>query len=205
LLKVAASGGPLSPVTELDAEHREGSHRYPQFLPDGEHFLFLAIGAAPGQDAVYVGRLGSADRKLLLKATEKAMFAPPNSLLFMRDSTLMTQRFDPDRLELSGDALRVADDVGTNLGNSLAGFSVSSSGILAFRSTDRHSTALTWVDRTAAVRGVLGDQAPYTDVELSPDGSRMAVSILDVTRRTSDIWIYDIARGESAHVKCLTR
>jgi eukaryotic-like serine/threonine-protein kinase len=41
----------------------------------------------------------------------------------------------------------------------------------------------------------VGDPAAYLDPELSPDDSRVAVSVLDSAAGTRDIWIYEVARN----------
>ncbi len=193
LFRVPASGGESIPVTELDPARQEVSHRHPQFLPDGVHFLFLAIAAKAEDSGIYVGSLDSTSRRRLLGASVKAMFASPGHLLFMRDNTLMAQRFDPARLELVGDAFHVADDVGTFPSDGVAGFTVSGNGLLAYRSGSLNDTVLTWFDRSGKAVGTLGEPARHGGVQLSHDGTRAAVPIVDKTRGTHDIWLYDVA------------
>ena len=194
LFRVPASGGEPVPVTELDPARQEVSHRHPQFLPDGVHFLFLAIAAKAEDSGIYVGSLDSTSRRRLLGASVKAMFASSGHLLFMRDNTLMAQRFDPARQELAGDPLHVADDVGQFASNGAAGFTVSGNGLLAYRSAYLNDTVLTWFDRSGKATGTLGEPARHGGVQLSHDGTRAAVPIVDRARGTHDIWLYDIAR-----------
>jgi dipeptidyl aminopeptidase/acylaminoacyl peptidase len=101
------------------------------------------------------------------------------------------------RLELTGEAVPIAEDValGGSSGRNGA-FSVSKTGVLAYQtSTGSIRTELVWLDRQGTRVGTLGDRADYMDVELSPDGTRAAVSVLDPARNTRDIWLYDVARG----------
>src|SRR5207245_8330573 len=95
LFRVSASGGVPARLTELDQSRHEVAHRQPFFLPDGRHFLYVAIGNTDEDSAIYVGSLDSADRKKLVSSTVKALFAPPDHLLFVRENVLMAQRFDP--------------------------------------------------------------------------------------------------------------
>jgi Tol biopolymer transport system component len=202
IFRVHASGGKPVPVTEVDPARGEVSHRHPQFLPDGVHFLFLAMNANVEDSAIYVGSLESMERRRILGAPVRAMFASGH-LLFMRKSTpveggsgaLMAQRFDPVRLKLAGDAFRVADAVGMFPRGGAAGFTVSDTGVLAYRRSAWNDTVLTWFDRSGKPIGSLGDRGRYGGVQISHDGTQAAVPILDDTRATYDLWLYDLTRG----------
>ena len=112
LFRVPASGGTATPVTSLDAAKGEVTHRWPQFLPDGRHFLYLA-GSPYGlkenpMNSVVVGSLDSKERKLLMHTHSSATYASGH-ILFLRQNTLMAQPFDAKRLEFTGEAFPVAD------------------------------------------------------------------------------------------------
>lgn len=109
----------------------------------------------------------------------------------------MAQPFDVNRLVLTGEPVPVADQVQTSATTPpMAIFSASQTGVLAYQAgAGATGSQLTWFDRSGKTLGTLGDPAGYGDVELSPDGKRVAVSILDRTQRTRDIWIVDVARG----------
>ena len=97
LFRVPATGGTPTPVTVLDPAHEEGAHVKPLFLPDGRHFLFGIIGGdTAGQ---YVASLDSPERKRFSLESLMLGFSAPDFLFFMRDRTLMAQRFDLKRLE----------------------------------------------------------------------------------------------------------
>jgi Tol biopolymer transport system component len=118
-------------------------------------------------------------------------------LLFMRDTTLVAQPLDARRLELTGDAMPIAEDValGGSSGRNGA-FSVSKTGVLAYQTgSGSIPTELVWLDRQGKRVGTLGERADYMDFALSPDGTRAAVSVLDPARNTGDIWLLDVARG----------
>ena len=110
LLQVSAAGGQPTPATELGAN--ETTHDYPEFLPDGRHFLYLARhGREPADWDLVVGSLDSKERRLLPGIHAGASYSPTGHLLFVRDTTLMAQPFDLERLEISGDATPVAERV----------------------------------------------------------------------------------------------
>ena len=113
LFQVPASGGKPQPVTEL--KPGEISHRFPQFLPDRKHFLFLSIPKSAGADkqaGIYVGSLESKERKILLNTGMNALFAPPDFLFFVRQSRLMVQHLDLEKLQLTGDPRPVIVETG---------------------------------------------------------------------------------------------
>jgi eukaryotic-like serine/threonine-protein kinase len=201
LFRVPASGGTPSPVTRLDGVSGDTTHWNSFFLPDGRHFLYHAVGsktAGPNYArAIYVGSLDPMEQsRLLLEGGSNAKYAL-RYVLFMRDDTVMAQPFDADRLELTGEAVPIADHVQTGGASGRTGaFSVSQTGVLAYQtgSGEVRSQPI-WFDRAGTQISVLGDQADYSGVELSPDGTRAAVAILDPARSTRDLWVYDVARG----------
>ena len=142
LLRVPAGGGEPTPVTRFDSPQQR-SHSSPRFLPDQRHFLFFVTGS-PEARGVYVGQLDSLDPKRLFDADTPAAYASNGYLLFVRGGKLLAQRFDPDRLEMSGDALPIDDaTVGTVL-------SVSAAGPIVYRtpSPDSGQRQLVWIDRS---------------------------------------------------------
>jgi eukaryotic-like serine/threonine-protein kinase len=194
--RVPAVGGKTTQVTALDASRQENGHLWPHFLPDGKHFLYLARSANPENDAIYAGSLDSKERKLLLNAISNVVYVPPGYLLFDREGTLMAQPFDAERLELTGEAVPIAEDVLFNAGQGRAAFAASENGVLAYR-TGTITSQLVWFNRSGKRVGVLGELAGYGygDLEFSPDGKQAALNILEQSGRTRDIWIYDVARG----------
>ena len=194
LQKVSAAGGVPTAATILD--QGESNHGSPSFLPDGRHFLYRAADTNPGE-SIYVGAVDSAERKLLLTADAANAEYSQGHLLFFRETTLMAQPFDTGRLELAGEAFPIAEQVVATAGNVTYGFfSASNNGVLAYLAeTGTTGSQLAWFDRAGKQIGVLGDTDEIADLELSPDGRRVSVSILDRARRTRDIWIYEVARG----------
>ena len=106
----------------------------------------------------------------------------------------MQQRFDPDRLEVSGDATPVVEDVFYNPGVGLADFTVSNSGVLAFRSSSNRGNQFAWFDRAGKLLETVGPPGNYRTPDLSPDGQRLVYG--DVNQR--DVWIFDLARQTSS-------
>jgi Tol biopolymer transport system component len=197
LFRISARGGTAVQVTALDATRQETGHWYPSFLPDGEHFTYLAHSAKPENSAIYVSSLDGKERTFLVSSATKAVFAPPNHLLFARERTLMAQTFDAGRRSLSGDPFPVVENVGVNPVNGAAGISASTNGILAHRVGGlgvSPETTLTWLDRAGKPLGNVGAPGPYRNPRISPDGNRVVVERADDSNLSRDLWLIDIAR-----------
>lgn len=155
LFRVPAAGGEPVQVTELEASRGETAHLHPRFLPDGVHFLYLVQSLKPENAGIYVGSLNSKMTKRLLASTDKPEFAAPDLVLFLRDSTLMAQRLDVDRIELAGEPYQVAEQVA-------AGVTASQTGVLAYTSdASGGGRVLTWIDRSGKIEGTVGSPAFY--------------------------------------------
>ena len=171
--RVAAAGGTPKAVTSLDTSKQEGSHRWPQFLPDGQHFLFTARSGLAEQRGLYIGSLDGKTRKLLIRADGNARYAAPGYVLFLNEDTLLGRSFDHERLELTGQPISVATRVGRNSRGDGA-FSTSSAGTLAYSGVRLRPGRLTWFDRAGNALGVIGPDGEhdYADFRLSPDETR---------------------------------
>lgn len=191
---VSSNGGTPTPVTQIDKSRQEITHRWPQFLPDGKHFLFFA--RAP-ENSVYVGSLGTTERKLILKNNANALYSPSGFLLFQQHGNLMAQPLDLEHLELLGTASSVADGVGVFNTWQHALFSVSDTGNLAFQTRTDRLVRPEWTDRSGKTLESLTDPAPITDGVISRDGQQIAFVIDDPEEGTTNIWTVDVAR----HVK----
>jgi len=200
LSRVPEGGGTSTPVTHPDPARAGLTDRWPTFLPDGRHFLYLAWSDMPpidkGQEGIFLGSLESGKRKLLLPDSSNVAFSPPGHLLFVREGALMAMPFDPDRLEASGEPIPVADKVEFDGFRSIGTFSVSAAGQLVYLSGSASSSSqLTWFDRAGKEIGKVGSPAGYRDVRLSPDGKRAALTIQDPASGATNLWVTDLTRG----------
>jgi hypothetical protein len=195
LYRVSSAGGTPAPLTTLDSSRGELGHFHPYFLPDGRHFLYLVVSSQPELEGIRVGSLDSRETKLFVNTHASGAYAPPGYLLFLRDRTLMAQKFDADRLAIAGEPFPVADEVDRLGPARLALFSVSRTGVLVHRSGSSEATQLTWFDRQGEPLGTVGPIANYSVPWLSPDESRVAFSSAAPGGGDSDIWLIDMARG----------
>jgi serine/threonine protein kinase/Tol biopolymer transport system component len=200
LYRVSDKGGPVTPVTTLDQEHQENSHRWPQFLPDGRHFTYLTRSARHENGGIYLGSLDSKDTKRLLGSDSGAAYASPGYLLFVRAGALLAQPFDGTRLQLKGEPVLVAEEVAYEASGYRPEFSVSESGVLAYRQVSVSRSQLTWFDRTGTQLGSLGPPDDYRVPCLSGDQKRVAIDRFDPHTGTRDIWVLELERGSSTRL-----
>jgi len=202
LQRVLAAGGQPSPI-ELAGDVAQQRPREPYFLPDGKRFLFLA-GANTGNDAaIYTASLGSPDVTRLVASRSNAVYADPGYLLFHREGTLYAQAFNASSLQLSGEAIRLADGLPiTETG--AAPFASSRNHVLIYRNDPRRQAAtsgtpaslaatipdrpLRWVKRAGAGEDA-APPAAWEGVDLSPDGKRAAVHRHE--GNGGDIWLFE--------------
>jgi serine/threonine protein kinase len=195
LYRMPASGGDPMPVTTLEGD--EVAHLHPTFLPDGRRFLYVArsLNLAGG---LYVASLdGHEPRRRLADVSSNVQYASGH-LLYLRQRTLMAQPFDPVTSELTGEPVPIAEQLETGGGPTGGGgaFSVSSNGVLTYRAGSQDlRSQLRWVDRSGKALSQVGDSVDQMGVQTSPDGARVAVSVLDVASNTRDLWTHDLARG----------
>src|SRR5215831_6731619 len=193
LYQVSAAGGEPTPVTTLDKSRMETSHRWPHFLPDGHHFLYSVNGGSESR-GIYVGSLdGKEKRRLLNDVTSDGEYAPPGYLLFRRESALVAQAFDADKLQFTSNAFPIADQVGYDASTFRTFFSISQTGVLAYDSNSG-KTQLAWIDRNGRQLSSLSQPSNYFRPWLSPDEKQVAVDDVDA-QGNRDIWIIDLARG----------
>src|SRR5205823_12600661 len=130
IYRVAAAGGVSTAVRIPDKSKDAGTYKFPYFLPDGRHFVYVAAGS---KAEVRVGALDSPDDKPLFATNSRVLYAPPNHLLFVRDGTLMAQPFNARSLSLTGDVFPIAEQIAFNPATGAAALSVSTNGTLVYR------------------------------------------------------------------------
>jgi Tol biopolymer transport system component len=211
IMRVPSVGGTPIAVSRIDRSRGDTFHTDPIFLPDGLHFLYFRHASHRENQGVYIGSLdATADEQPLRRIVAVDYshgYAPARKgetlghLLFLRQDTLMAQPFDERRLETTGDAVPVAEHVGTNISRAL--FSVSPSGVLAYRAGSGSSTQLEWYDREGRVIGRPTDAVEFQDVAISPDGTRIAYNrVMEGSVR--QIWIQDLARSLQSRLTFVT-
>ncbi len=199
LYQVSANGGKPKPLLTLNRAKFEHAHLWPQFLPDGNHFLFFVLSDLPGSTGVYTGSLGSPNHQLLFPSTTNAVYAPPvgseigrhGYLLYIRDRSLVGIPFNEGKLQTIGEPIDLQDDVGALESLSLAPVSVSANGTLVFQNVSPASRYLSWIDRSGKMVGSKTEGGSWGPPRISPDGRRALVAKKGTDQKFADLWMID--------------
>ncbi|MFT5689444.1 MAG: serine/threonine protein kinase [Planctomycetota bacterium] len=198
LSRVSAAGGTATEITSLDRSAGQTSHRFPAFLPDGEHFLYIGANhEVPNNDeanAIWVGSLNSGEPVRIMQSGSAAAYSQGH-LLNVRDGFLMARAFDPKYLIVTGEAFAVSEGVGFLASYFRGAFAVSENGLLAFQGGIQGSAQLTWMDRNGNRLGTLGDLGRYERIRLSPDETKLAAGLHDPATGSLDLWVFDVERN----------
>src|SRR5271165_1760668 len=193
LMRVSASGGTPVAVTTVD-QTQHTSHRWPFFLPDGKHFLYVALHHDPAKSAnntLYYASLDGRENRPLFRTQSNAVYAS-GFVLFGRGDQIVAQRFNPSTGALSGQPQNVAKGVMNDTSTWHMDASASNDGLLVFGSGASGDLQLVWLDRTGKLVSTIADKLPDLQaVVLSPQGDRVA---LQLNAGETDIWVLDLAR-----------
>jgi eukaryotic-like serine/threonine-protein kinase len=205
LYTVPAEGGALARLTSLDAERQEVSHRWPHFLPDGRHVLFMNRSATgQGRLAIYgISIEAPGTMKRIVVARSGGLYSD-GRLLFLAAKTVLAQRFDPATLAVSGDPVPLAEDVwfDPNM-DGLNAFSAAG-GSFVFRSGRGGDSRFVLFDRTGKRLDHIGPPNAAGPA-FSPDGRLLAFSLTDPEENSDRLWLLDLARGSAAHLTATPR
>jgi len=174
ITRVSAAGGTPIAVTHLGPA--EGSHRWPQFLPDGRRFIFFSTLGRSDTQGVYLGSLDGGEPIRVLATETPGVFVPPDRLLLVQGDALMAARFDAAQGTVAGELMQLAQPVGRDDGVLASAFSVAP-GTLAYRATGgSQRRQLVWMDRTGKMVGSIGspDINQLAQLALDPAGQRIA-------------------------------
>jgi len=197
LYRISASGGTPTRISTPDASRGENTHRWPMFLPDGRHYLYLAANVTGGSDpdGIFMGLLDSNEKRFVVKTSTNAAYAAPGYLLFYRDRTLFGQRFDLNTFELTGEPMAILTEIQYLPRIARTVFAVSDNGLLfAQKSSEASLSRLTWFDRKGNQVGVVGTPDLYSNVVLARNGESVAVDKTDQGSQNTDVWTYDLQR-----------
>jgi Tol biopolymer transport system component len=197
VFSVSATGGTPQQITHLDVSRHDTTHRWPYFLPDSNHFLYMAsaLGSASDENVVYLGSLDGKDKRILFHASSQMAY-DSGHLLYLVDKTLVARPFDWAKLEFSGDAVPIAEGVQFDGIFSNGVFSASGNGVLLYQTGTFSSVRnMQLLDASGKDLGRLGDAMSSFGARISPDGKRIAYTLIERNSGKADIWIHDIASG----------
>ncbi len=192
IMRLSTRGGHAEPVTAVSAATGP-DHRWPQFLPDGKHFLFSSTLGTPETNGVYLGSLDNTPPVRLAPSDGPARFAPPDKLLTLRQGALQAYTFDVASGRVEGDPIVIAQ--GFAGASASGGFATSDTGVLAYRAGTAQRRQLVWVNRHGSVLRAIGE--PETDFIAGPELSPDEQSVVVFLQRTgdNDIWVIELERN----------
>jgi len=193
LLRVSSRGGAPSVITHV--ELTQAGHRLPQFLPDGEHFIYYATGSGDSRGEFLSDQSGAGARRLF-DADTGAVFATSGHLFFTRQGALYAQPFEPGAQELQGTAFPVTESVAIDGAIYRMALTASATGSIAYRIAPQGGDRqFTWLDRTGVEIGTAGDSmSAVLSPAMSPDGRNVAFS--RTVNGNQDIWLLNVESGD---------
>jgi Tol biopolymer transport system component len=202
IYRVAATGGVAVPVTHLDSTRNESNHRWPHFLPDGQHFFYTTQGSVRSAEyvgAMYVASLDGSMDKLLIKASSNMAYYN-GYLLYIRQKSVVAQPLDLSKLELYGDAVPVVDKIEFSGDKSRGVFSVSANGVLTYQTPGANGGLSALYDAAGKKLLEIPDHLISNSGRFSPDGTKIVFDSPDPESNFSDIWQFDITRRINTRV-----
>ena len=196
LSKVSSAGGTPEPLTTLDTKAGEGTHRWPQILPEGKTVLFTSNARTNNYEdsEIVVYSMASGQRKTVQRGGFHARYLPSGHVAYVHEGTLLAVPFDLQRLEVTGQPAAILVGVVSAPGSGGAQFSFSETGNLAYVAdrSGRQNVSIYWMDRGGKLTPLGRPPGDYSNPTFSPDGKRLALEIRDGARR--DIWVYEWER-----------
>ena len=206
LQQISANGGAAKVVLPLDSQNGTVHAWWPQFLPDGKHFIYWShTNKVTDVDGVYLSELGSNERRLLVPTESNGLYAQGH-LLYMHDQTLLADRFDLNHLSLGAASEPLAEGIGIQEGMHLADFTASQNGLLAyFEGRANRGWPMVMYGRKGEPQGrVFAQRDIFVDPRFSPDGKRLAVSIARSDSTLDDLWVIDVQLGTRTRMNFAT-
>jgi Tol biopolymer transport system component len=200
LYRVPVAGGSPTRISTPDRTRGESTNRWPEFLPDGKHFLYFggdissSIEMSAESNAIFVGALDSNEKTFVTKAIGNASYVAPGYLLYYTDKTLFAQSFDADKSKTTGNPVALLTDVAYTPRISHTAFSASEKVLVAQRGSGVSVSQLVWYDRKGSEIGSVGGRDVVANVALAPDGETIGVDRTDQETQNSDVWTYDLKR-----------
>jgi eukaryotic-like serine/threonine-protein kinase len=197
--RVAASGGKPQQWLKLDESKSERADLWPQFLPDGKHFVFYQQTDLAETSGVYVGSIERPEYYRLFTSQTNAVYsaASPDSpkdgyLLYINERNLMAQQFNTSRLQIAQSPITLANEIGAVNSLALAPISVSTTGVLVFQGVGQPARQLVWMDRAGKQMATAGEPGTWGPPRISPDGDRAIVAKTGPDGEIAHLWLLAI-------------
>ncbi|MGA8263349.1 MAG: protein kinase [Ignavibacteriaceae bacterium] len=202
IFKVPSSGGQPEAIVKADTSNKNQSLRWEYFLPDGDHFLYSTENSTTGSsspDAIYLSSLSDTNSKKIISASSNCQYAN-GYLLFVRQGILLAQRFDPDKLEIEGEAMPITENIQYYDLRVVGTFAVSKNGKLVYLTANQENVSTVLLDKDGKEIKKLLDQKPMYLINFAPDVNKLAYDLYDQNDKNISIWTYDLTRNVSTRL-----
>jgi eukaryotic-like serine/threonine-protein kinase len=192
IAKISEAGGEATPITKLDVSRQETVHALPAFLPDGNHFLYVAGGTKTDEGGIFRASLDPNEPAtrvvpLFPNRFNGMAYVPPGRLVYSNEGRIIAQDLDDNGSKPTGDPITIAEDTDGN-------FSISDTGLLFYhKAAPPAGKQLRWFSRDGKPEGAVGGVENYGSLDFSPKGDRAAVDIVKDNNR--DVWVIDLERA----------
>lgn len=195
--RIPATGGKPQPVLTPNGEKNESAFLWPQFLPDGKHFVFFVQTDLPETSGAAVGTLDPPSYRFLFQSDSNAVYSPPAGghgsrngyLLFIENRNLRGQEFNTAKLERVGESVEVAPEIGLVSSVAEAPLSVSGNATLIYQKVGEPTRQLIWLDRSGKPIRTVGDPGKWGPPRISPDGRQAVAGKMSADDRNSELWL----------------
>jgi serine/threonine protein kinase len=197
--RVSDGGVKGDPVTTIDSERGgETTHRFPSFLPDQRHFLYVrgshSAASSDSVNSIWIGDSESDATFELMQSGTQARYSQGH-IFWVNQGFLMARAFSTEELAFTGEAFAVGEGVVVQEDTWLAAFAVSAAGPLAFQTGLAPERVLSWFDREGNALGTIGEPGKYSYLRLSPDDRFLATTLVGPGSGAEDIWVFDVERN----------
>ena len=179
------------PVLKLNEGNSERGDLWPQFLPDGDHFIFYLQTDVTETSGVYAGSLETKEYKKLFASQTNAVYSM-GYLLYITERNLMARQFDAGKLAVTDAPITLGNDIGGLRSLALAPISVSDNGVLVYQGVGKPVHQVVWMDRLGRQLAPIGEPSEYGPPRISPDGDRVAVAKVDADGKAAHLWVADL-------------
>jgi DNA-binding winged helix-turn-helix (wHTH) protein/Tol biopolymer transport system component len=201
LYRLSDKGGTPAPALPFDKSRHEKYQWFPQFLPDGRHFIYFSLNTDAGKGTISLGSLDSRQSRSLINTESNVRYVAPGYLVYGRQAqeTLFVQPFDPEKLQVTGEPITI-EGVARAPDNPASLFSTSENGVLVYASPSWPKYQLAWYDRKGVRKQSVGEACIFGNLALSPDEKHVAMFRPSPPLGNYDVWILDLLSGVFSRV-----
>ena len=203
LHQVPAAGGISRQLTALDSTEYEVNHRWPFFLPDGNHFLYTVQSskASLEEDADHIrfGSVSEGTGSVIVRASSNAVFND-GWMMYYKQNSLLVQRFDDRSLKFTGEPIPILENLLYAQVRSKGAFSLSKNNRLVYLGMSRSNVEIIEYAMTGMVQHTMKKKFAPTTASYSQDGNFIAMDLYDETSKNTDLWIHDIRRNSDTRL-----